>query len=186
MIPAMHPHAPRDPQPDLALPPPSLLPLRSRLEGRPEAPLCSLIITSTVVAGCHTVVLACPSVCVESLVCACQGPDVWCFNGGSIVREACLCTEVSKVVQSFKCLVIYIFIYLVYLFLVIEQILVTVIQIIFIKCLKFKELKTFIFTLSTWQVFLANLSGTDAAKPCCFVNILFVILQSKLQKAANV
>lgn len=50
----------------------------TRLEGRPEAPLCTLIITSMVVASCHTVVLACtcPSVCGVYLVSTCHPLDV--------------------------------------------------------------------------------------------------------------
>lgn len=54
----------------------------SRLEGRPEAPLCTLIITSRVVAGCHTVVLACahPSVCVCALCIYCAPVIFWMFD----------------------------------------------------------------------------------------------------------
>lgn len=82
----------------------------SRLEGRPEAPLCTLIITSRVVAGCHTVVLACahPSVCVRArcvstVRLSSSGCLMFqCLKGGSRARRARLCLEPQKVTALFK------------------------------------------------------------------------------------
>lgn len=49
----------------------------SGLEGRPEAPLCTLVITGTVVTSCHTVVVACTclKVCGVFLLCVCPPLD---------------------------------------------------------------------------------------------------------------
>lgn len=49
------------------------------LEGQPEALLCTLIITSMVVAGCHNVVVACT-----------HPKRVWCVSGVRLSWPGCL------------------------------------------------------------------------------------------------